>query len=160
MRHTTVACAVGMQVGATAVAAAAAASWRSARLRPACSACYTQNYNCFCLPAWHGPRPVGFLGLVSVLVRLGGCKRAAIAHAAALSQSQSLQQQLLALLLCCRQVQPATMQLPPIPLCANVVCHPVKPTFWVLHVRFFSALTTATAAAAAAALPTARLVCN
>lgn len=131
MRHTTVACAVGMQVGAAA-AAAAAASWRSARLRPACSACYTQNYNYFCLPAWHGPRPVGFLGLVSVLVRLGGCKRAAIARAAALSQSQSL-------LLCCRQVQPAAMQLPPIislPLCANVVCHPVKPTFWVLHVRF------------------------
>lgn len=48
------------------------------------------------------------------------------------------------------------------PVCANVVCHPVKPTFWVLHVRFFSAPTTATvaAAAAAAALPTARLVCN
>lgn len=159
MRHTTVACAVGMQVGAAA-AAAAAASWRSARLRPACSACYTQNYNYFCLPAWHGPRPVGFLGLVSVLVRLGGCKRAAIARAAALSQSQSL-----ALQLRCRQVQPAAMQLPPsiyLPLCANVVCHPVKPTFWVLHVRFFSAPSTATAAAAAAAaaLPTARLVCN
>lgn len=157
MRHTTVACAVGMQVGAAA-AAAAAASWRSARLRPACSACYTQNYNYFCLPAWHGPRPVGFLGLVSVLVRLGGCKRAAIARAAALSQSQSL-------LLRCRQVQPAAMQLPPsiyLPLCANVVCHPVKPTFWVLHVRFFSAPSTAAAAAAAAAaaLPTARLVCN
>lgn len=52
--------------------------------------------------------------------------------------------------------------LPPPPLCANVVCHPVKPTFWVLHVRFFSAPSTATAAAAAAAaaLPTARLVCN
>lgn len=50
----------------------------------------------------------------------------------------------------------------PSTLCANVVCHPVKPTFWVLHVRFFSAPTTATAAAAAAAaaLPTARLVCN